>query len=483
MTDQITIKPLQRYSFQTATYFKDKTNPIVSKKSPYVYGFLLAFNGFALAGFSSLSTNSYAALSSWQDTMPSALAPVNGNVSQLAQLVDNDIMVYSHVAQSVDIPSSKGTLRYNNVRFSTGAVVLAAKPEQIKQVLSQYSGYNGLFPTLTRATPIDQSGNITRMKYHIHVPVPIPILSFNEDVVMQHQLNANSIQTFIVDSPIQYGMGKFEWFPIDANHTLLTLTQWGDLDKPKGFLVSTILKAIPEAKQGIPASVNTFLLETLKRKYASNEKTLTLQPRQVPEKTLNGSELQLIQQMTTRSATPVMFIHRPVNVPYSNGNSNRPESMQFVTTYANLKAPVARSYQVLSTPSSFKNIFSQVSKVETKTLPNEQGAEAAITVKVGLGVIAIPFKLNLRYFNDANNRIYYQANGGDIEFMQGQMQLNSLNAQQSFIKMTVASKVGVNAPFLLRLGKSLPYSDLLPNVGGNAVFLYKANNYLAKTAS
>ncbi|WP_051526770.1 SRPBCC family protein [Alkanindiges illinoisensis] len=434
--------------------------------------------GMLVSSMTFTCTASQAAIINWQDNVPSATKPFGGNAAQLARLVDNDIMVYSHPAQALTVPSKKGLLRYNNARFSSAAIIVPAKPEQVKQLLAQYSGYAGLFPTLTKATLLEQSGNITQMKYRIHVPVPIPVLSFNEDVVMQHQVSGNSIQTLIVDSPIQYGMGKFEWFPVDSTHTLVTLTQWGDLDKPKGFLVSTILKAIPEVKQGIPQSVDTFVLETLKRKFAPDGKLPTQGPRQLPYKKLQQDEIQLVQQLNARSGNPVMFIHRPVNMPYSN----RAEPLQFVSTYATLRAPAARSTQVLGSPANFKNMFSQVSKVELKPL-GKQITEAAVTVKVGLGVIAIPFKINLRYYNEPQNRLYYQANGGDIEYMQGQMQFSPLANQQTFLSMTSAGKIGDNAPFLLKIGKSLPYSDLLPTVGGAPVFIYKANEYLSKNQS
>lgn len=431
-----------------------------------------------ILSFSACATFSHAQITPWQDNTPPALQPFNDSATQLAQLAGSDIMIYSHPLREVNIPSKKGTLRYKNARFTTAAVVLSAKPEQIKQVLSQYSNYSRLFPTLTKATEIERQGNISQMKYHIHVPVPIPILSFNEDVVMQHQLLNNSIQTLIVDAPIQYGMGKFEWHAIDSNHTLVTLTQWGDLDKPKGFLVSTILKALPEVKQGIPQSVDTFVLETLKRKFDPMGKLSVQGPRQIPTKKLTNTEKALVQKLNYQGGNPVMFVHRPVNMPYSN----RAEALQFVTTFATLNAPMARSAEVLTTPTHYKNMFKQVSKVESKPIQNQNGIDTTITVKVGLGVIAIPFRLKLNYFNEGQNRYYYQANGGDIEYMQGQMHFSALantkSGQQTFLSMTSASKIGDNAPFLLKIGKSLPYADLLPTVGGAPVFIYKANQYL-----
>lgn len=47
----------------------------------------------------------------------------------------------------------------------------------------------------------------------------------------------------------------------------MTVTQWGDLNQPQGFLFSKILNALPEAKLGIPAGTNAFLLEALQQRF------------------------------------------------------------------------------------------------------------------------------------------------------------------------------------------------------------------------
>ena len=119
--------------------------------------------GMLVSSITLTCTASQAAIINWQDNVPSATKPFGGNAAQLARLVDNDIMVYSHPAQSLTVPSKKGLLRYNNARFSSAAIIVPAKLEQVKQLLAQYSGYAGLFPTLTKATLLEQSGNITQM--------------------------------------------------------------------------------------------------------------------------------------------------------------------------------------------------------------------------------------------------------------------------------------------------------------------------------
>lgn len=423
-----------------------------------------------------------AAIIPWQDTqIASALAPFQNNPQALAQLTGQDTLIFAHPPQRVDVPYAKGVASYPAVRFSSTAVVLPVPAAQVKQSLSNYQQYVGLFPTLTKASVVKQSGNITQMKYHIHVPIPIPVLSFNEDVVLQHQQDDHSISTLIIDCPVQYGMGKFEWYALDDNHTLLTLTQWGDLDKPKGFLVSTILRAFPEVKAGIPQGVNTFIMESMIKRYAPDKTLPQYAPRQLPEKTLSASQLQLVQQLASQSGMPVMFVHRPVKLPYRHGF----EAMQFSSTYATLNAPAERVSQLFNSPNSYQQIFRQVRKVVIQPLTNQPSASqngvlASITVKIGLGVIAIPYTLKLMYFQDNPNQVTYQANGGDVEYMQGRMKTVALSPQTTSLVMNHSTKIGENAPFLLKMAKALPYSDLLSTVGGSAIFIAKTNEYLKK---
>lgn len=446
----------------------------------HYYSLSLMISGLLLG--TCYGTAAQAALIPWQDNqIVSALKPFQNNPQALAELAGQDTLIYAHPPQRLDVPYAKGVVSYPAVRFSSTAVVLPIPAAQVKQSLSNYQQYVGLFPTLTKASVVQKAGTTTQMKYHIHVPIPIPVLSFNEDVVLQHQQDDHSISTLIIDSPVQYGMGKFEWYALDDSHTLLTLTQWGDLDKPKGFLVSTILKAFPEVKAGIPPGVNTFIMESMIKRYAPDKSLPQYAPRQIPEKALSSNQLQLVQQLNSQSGIPVMFVHRPVKLPYKHGY----ETMQFASTYATLNAPLERATQLLNSPNSYQQIFRQVRKVAIQPLTNQPvgspgGVLATITVKIGLGVIAIPYTLKLMYFQDNPAQVTYQAAGGDVEYMQGRMKMAALTPQSTSLVMSHSTKIGDNAPFLLKMAKALPYSDLLSTVGGASVFISKTNDHLKR---
>ncbi|KAF7276013.1 hypothetical protein GWI33_011008, partial [Rhynchophorus ferrugineus] len=149
-----------------------------------------------------LPTWCFAQLLSWNDPIPDALAPFANNVQLVAKLANQDILIYSHPVQKLQFNSKKGLRKYNQAQFSSAALVVTATPQQIHDVLKNYSGYVGLFPTLKKAKIIESKDNMSQVKYRIRIPTPIKILNFNEDIIIQHQLTENSLSSLIVDAPI-----------------------------------------------------------------------------------------------------------------------------------------------------------------------------------------------------------------------------------------------------------------------------------------
>lgn len=415
-----------------------------------------------------LSTHLQAQIVAWKDNIPSSLQPFQNNAQQLANIAQDKIIIYAHPAAKTSLP----TLKKNpnpTATFSSSAIVLPVSAATVAKTLSQHEQYVGLFPTLKSAKVIEKSGNVTQMKYKVSIPTPIPVLNFNEEVVFQHQLGTNSLSSIVIDAPIPYGIGKFEWFSLGENKTLVTLTQWSDLNQTKGFLLGQILKAVPEAKLGIPSGTNAFIMESLRKKFVGL-KTSTLKPGQFPEPQLNASQIAKLTQISRSSQQPVSFIHHLASVPYQHGREN----MRFVSTFQYY--PVApQQLQKWLKPNAYQAIFPrQIKKMAVKDL-DQQTQHADIKVSVGLGVITIPFdfKLNFKYPNALSNEFY--ANGGDLRLVRGKMNVDSAQ-QGSLFKMTTAVRIDDQAPFLLRAVRSLPYHDLLPAVGANSVFLLKVKN-------
>ena len=407
----------------------------------------------------------------WQDNIPSSLTPFQNQPQQLAQLAQNNILIYGLPAQRTHLPTLKNNPQ-PTAQFMAAAVVVPASSAQVGQLLKDYAHYVGLFPTLKQAKLLAQQGNISQMQYQIHIPTPIPVLNFKETVRMQHQVQGNSIATLILDAPIPYGLGKLEWFALGPNQTLVTLTQWGDLDQPKGFIFSKILKALPDAKLGIPSGTNAFILEALQQRF-STTKAQPLALGQLPELRLSRNEWQKVAELSRNANQPVTYIYPQVNVQLPTGRENMrfSSSVQYYTQ-------AASKLQPWLAPQSFQQLFPrQIKQVETKNLGNAL-VDAHYKISVGLGVISIPFRFQLRFDQREPDRRNFVASGGDLRMVQGQMRIYPYG-NASLLSVTSAVKIDDQAPFLLRAARSLPYADMLPAVGGNATLTQKIKQKLS----
>ena len=413
-------------------------------------------------------TLTFAALVNFQNPTPSALTPFNGNARTVADLAGNHIFLYSHPRQNIEFQTKKELRRYSNVQFTTGAFVVNATPQQLQSTLHDYQKYVGLFPALKTAKILEKDHNSQQVKYRISIPTPIKVLNFNEDVIVQHEAENNSMSSLIIDSPMPYGISKIEWFPLNAQQSLVTITQWTDTDQVNGFLLSTILKAMPEATVAMPYGINTFVMESLRLKFNNKTTAPILAAGQLPEKSLNPQQYQSIIQLSQKTKQPISFVHLPTQIPYKHGN----ETLRFTTSYQFFNTDAKNAEQLLDLKIYQKLFPKYVRKIEI--LPNQDlSNDAVFFVRAGLGVITIPFTLRLRFFPEQQQTVDMAAVGGDVKFVRNKMQILPYQ-QHSVWKMTTAAKIDASAPFLLRSMRSLPYHDVLPTSAISRVISDKA---------
>lgn len=418
---------------------------------------------FSLLSYSSIISAQFV---TWNENIPSSLALFQQSPQQLADLAQNNILIYAQPYTKTNVPTQKKNPQ-PTVQFVSAAIIVPVSTQEVSRVLTDYNHYVGLFPTLKSAKIEEKNGNTTRVKYKIQIPTPIPVLNFNEDISMQHQIGNNSIASLITDAPVPYGLGKFEWFSLGPQKTLITLTQWGDLNQINGFLLRKILSAVPDAKLGIPIGSNAFILESLQRKWTKTQ-TTALDANQLPPLQLTSNQIRKISEISRSTGYPVSFIQPASSIPYPQGR----ETMRFTTTYQ-YYAKTPQQLQNWLNPVSFQSLFPrQIKKVELSS-PAPQLQDANFRVSVGLGVINIPFDFKMRFNHIDSNQSQYNAIGGDLRFVKGGMQLLPQNNNGTLLKMTSAAKIDEKAPFLLRAMRSLPYHDMLPAAGGNAVFSLK----------
>ena len=416
-----------------------------------------------------VSVPALAKIIAWNAELPSSLSAYQGNAQQLAELTGERILIYAHPTSKTQLPTLNNNAA-SKTQFYSAAVVLPVAEAQVEKLLRHYPNYVGLFPTLKSAKVLEQQGSIQQVKYQVHIPTPIPVLNFKETVVMQHHLGENSISTLIIDAPIPYGAGKLEWFALGPHKTLVTVTQWGDLNQPKGFLFSKILNALPEAKLGIPPSTNAFLLEALQQRFETDHTAALATP--IPQMRFNPQQLQKIAQISQKSGQPVSFILPSYQVKEGKASEN----LRFSSSYQYFAHPVEKLRPWLAAEATQQLFPRQIKKVELNPV-NTQNIDANYKVSVGLGVIQIPFNFKMHFYQPDSLQNQFNANGGDLKFVKGGMRLLP-QSQGTLFQITSSMKIHDQAPFLLRAMRSMPYHDILPAVGGNTVYALKVQQKL-----
>lgn len=449
------------------------------------------YRSFSLAVVATLTFSqaifaSTPSLVTWTDPTPSALQPFDGNAEALAELAGSTMFFYPQAKSTAALPYTSGPRTYQNVQYVTGAMVISAPVDQVEKLLTNYAGYAKLFPKVTESSVLvnQKVGNLETdanasvrsiVKYHMLIKI-LPLLSFDEDMLMQHERTRNSISTLILNAPIQYGSGKFEWFPLKNGKTLVTLTQWGDLDRPKGFLVKTVLSAMPEIKYAVPNGVQGFVFESLRLRFNPDIPTKAISMQNiVPTLNLNSAQEAQVLKLLRQGGT-VQFSHRPVWMV----SGNRPEKLSFVSTFYQMPTTMEKSKEGLINLNNFSKIYRQVRKVKSNPLPSG-GNEYDLKIGLGLGVLSIPMHVKLIYMPEAGqNSFRFYSSGGDVEFVQGRVLFKELDSKNTLVNLTAAGKVGEDPPMLLKLTKKLPYYDYLPSTGSAPIILEKTKTWLVK---
>lgn len=409
----------------------------------------------------------------WTPNVPSSLTPFHGHTALLADLTGDRIFIYPHPKTTIQLPNPKYTKPHQQAQFYSAAVILPVSEAQIKARLVDYKHYVGLFPTLKSAKLLDAAAGIQQVKYQVHIPTPIPILNFKENVTLQHHMTSNSISSLIVDAPIPYGAGKIEWFALTPQKTLVTITQWGDLNQPKGFLFSKILNALPEMKLGIPSATNAFVLEALAAEFKPTHQRVILS--KVPlTPLLSTMQLQQIAQLSRQAQQPVSFVLPKTQLQDEFGQEN----LRFSTTYYYYPQTNAQLQPWIQAQAAKKLFPTQIKKIELHAL-DTQAQQVKYHLSVGLGVLSIPFDFEMRYVQPTLNQSEFSATGGDLKHIKGRMQLVQ-HEQGTLLHMTSAMKIHDQAPFLLKAMRSMPYHDMLPALGANTVYALKVQQRLKK---
>lgn len=460
----------RRHMCQTGCHFRLS----ISRQHQGKHAAGLSLGLFIMTGLLSIAS-AQGALISWTDPTPSALQPFAGQPAALAGFAGRDLLVYPQPVQTVQIPGARRLRRYEQAQYVSSAVVLPIPAEQVQQQLTRFAGYVGLFPNLTRAELVARDASRIQMRYRMTVKSGLPLLNFNEHFTVQHQLGQNSLSSLLIDGPLQYGTGRFEWFSLGPQRTLVTFTHFADLYRVDQFLLRRILQAMPEIRTGIPPATGVYMLEALRQRAMADDRTAYTVDAIIPATDqMSQTSQPIYQRLLAAGGYPVIRVHPPRYLATPQGS----QQLRFVTHITTINRPLSVTYTTLADPLQLQNLFPRQIRRVTVQPYGQTSRDARLDIGIGLGIIHIPFRMTLRYTPEPQQAIRIQGVGGDIEHLYARYQLTPLGQQATRVSLTTASQITDRAPFLLRIGRNMPFPDLLPSVGSGPVMLERIQQRL-----
>lgn len=415
-------------------------------------------------------------LNDWQNPAPHGLDPFKGNPAALADLAADTVILYPHPPRDFTL-EVKGKLKsYRNQQFVSAAVVLPVPAAAVAQTVRSYTGYAAFFPKTTLSQLKQQSGPHSLMHYHVRIDLPMPFPNVSEDILAQHTVEADgSVSARLIEAPMDVGLARYEWFPLDARRTLLVFTTWTDLNSAS-FMLRTILHAFPDIRIAVPYVGNGFLAEAFRNRLA---------PSPVPA----ADTLPAIPPLQDLAWTPdrkqrlsglldqgeVAFIHPPV---WIRGAADKPTDLRFITAIGRVAAPVDVTRQMTTDFARYPKIFPQVRKVKIHPTQNS-GFDMDMKLGIGLGFLSLPVNISISHNWSKDRSLLFKSFGGDLEQIQGYWRWEEATVNSTTMLLHSAGKVGEHPPHFLKLAKYLPYNDFLPTMGAQLISLRKLERWVA----
>ncbi|MDO8329014.1 MAG: SRPBCC family protein [Fluviicoccus sp.] len=416
-------------------------------------------------------------LNDWQNPAPHGLEPFSGNAAALADLAADTVAVYPHAPRDFTLEVKGKLKKYRNQQFVSAALVLPVSAATVAQTVRHYPGYAGFLPKTTLSRLKQQSGPHSLMQYHVRIDLPMPFPNVSEDILAQHTVEPDgSVSARLIDAPMDIGLARYQWFPIDAQHTLLVFTTWTDLSSAT-FLLRTIMRAFPDIRFAIPYVGNGFLAEAFRNRLAPasspNPATLPAIP-PAKEMVWTPERKQVLSRLLAHGETA--FIHPPV---WIRGANDQPVDLRFITAIGQVHAPVDSTRQLTTDFARYPKIFPQVRKVR---IQQTQGSGFNMDMKlgIGLGFLSLPVNLSIAHTWGKDRTLYYKSFAGDVEHIQGQWHWEEAAGNSTWMHLHSAGEVGEHPPHVLKLAKYLPYNDFLPTLGAQVISLRKLEHWVER---
>lgn len=430
-------------------------------------------------------------MADWNSPAPH-LADLDMAPRELAAAIGKRLVLFSHPARDISIPSASGPRRFSGARFVTAVARVDLPAQTMRRRLQDFSGYKHLFPMLTASDVLTLDGKNVVARYRVEIPLPA-LATFSIGFRIKHALETDgSISSLLIDGKAesliamvggisdeladQPVLSRWEFVPLNQKQSLLVFTYW-DRVELKSYFARKFMEAYPELRVVGPYMVAAGAAESIHRNFVLavpvNEEVapLGLEPL--------GKMQALMERLSAYGHVVVMEPEQAV----APGLKVAP--LRYVSMATRLQAPVAESRRLATSYERLPEVLKELSRISA----NDRGRQVDLDLTARFAFMVIRFTLDLDVLNTwvTPDRLEFRRTAGDLAQLRGASEWHAVaGSRDALMLISVAHEVGEEAPFIVRMAHKIadriPFIDPLTSMAVQMVVMERMKPWIEKNA-
>jgi hypothetical protein len=234
-----------------------------------------------------------------------------------------------------------------------------------------------------------------------------------------------------------------------------------------------VLWAQPDLKRTLPIVRGTGFVDRFRTLAEDSNDTPTggtvPEEPDIPVNFDESTNRQALRNLTEKGTT--IFVHPEQHISISG----EPKRLVFITTLDRVEGPLEKARHYLTRFGEVPQFIDQLETVDAEE--TENGCVAGWYFDMGFGLFSVPVEYKVRYTWQHENRLTYERISGDLDPIYGAYEWTSVNEDETLYAFTSASRLGEDAPRMVKLGRTLRHPQIFMGLSLGAVGVENGVNW------
>lgn len=431
-------------------------------------------------------------MADWNNPAPH-LADLGIAPHELAVALGKRLVLFSHPARDISIPTASGPRRFAAARFVTAVARVDLPAQTMRRRMQDFSGYRHLFPMLTASDVLTLDARNVVARYRVEIPLPA-LATFSVDFRIKHALEADgSISSLLIDGKAesliamlggisdeladQPVLSRWEFVPLNDKQSLLVFTYWDRIEL-KSYFARKFMEEYPELKVVGPYMVAAGAAESIHRNF------VLAVPVNADVAPLGMEPLVKMQALMERLSVNGHVVVMEPEQAVASGLKVAP--LRYVSMATRLQAPVTESRRLATSYERLPDVLKELSRIKA----TDRGRQVDLDLTVKFAFMVIRFALDLDVLNTwvTPERLEFRRTAGELAQLRGASEWHPVaGSKDTLMLISVAHEVGDEAPFVLRMAHKIadriPYIDPLTSLAVQMVVMERMKPWIEKNAA